>query len=264
MCNSRSNILQTDAMVITNSEVMPGVYLLWLNCPTIAATVRAGQFVMVSCGGEHLLRRPISIHRVCADRLNIALLYAVVGGGTQWLARSKSGQFINLLGPLGNSFSIDEKGDNLLLIGGGMGIAPLAFLADEACRMGKNATLLVGSRSKDMLCPIHLINDKVDYRTVTEDGSCGSKGFVTHRLAEFAPQADQVFTCGPAPMYRALASEPLLRDKEVQVSLETRMACGFGSCYGCTVKTKKGLKQVCYHGPVFDIKDILWDELREV
>jgi len=264
MCNYRSNIIQTDALVKTNTEVMPGIFIMWLNCPPVAVTVRPGQFVMLSCGRDNLLRRPFSVHRIDEEGGYVAILYAIVGKGTQWLADCRSGYSINLLGPLGNGFSIDDKADNLLLIAGGMGVAPLVFLSDEACHRGKKTTLLMGSTSTDTLCPTHLIDSEVNYHTITEDGSCGNKGLVTQRLAEFAPNTEQVFACGPLSMYRTLATEPILKNRMVQVSLEVRMACGFGSCYGCSIKTREGIKQVCNHGPIFDIKDILWDDLAEI
>ena len=222
------------AQVVFNDEVMPGVFLTWLESAELAASARPGQFVMVLCGEDTLLRRPLSIHQVDGDRL--ALLFAAVGKGTQWLAARQEGQEIDLMGPLGNGFLILPDSRNLLLIAGGMGIAPLRFLADEAASGGRGATFLYGS--------------------------VGYRGLVTDLIPEHIGRADQVFACGPPAMYRDIASRPeMFGGKPVQVSLEMRMGCGTGVCYACTIRTRQGLKQVCRDGPVFELGDILWDEM---
>ena len=250
---------QVTAPVISNSEVMPGVYLAWFEAPEIAQLARPGQFVMVHCGGESILPRPLSIHQ--RDGNKIALLFAVVGKGTAWLSQRKAGNNVNMFGPLGNGFSIQSDSHNLLLLAGGMGIAPLNFLAIEAQKKGCSVTLREGVKTR-----LHVRKDedkpaKVTSITVTEDGSMGEKGLVIDGLSELLSQTDQIFACGPVGMYQAMAKMPELRNKPVQISLEVRMGCGRGVCYGCTVKTKEGLKQVCTDGPVFNLDDILWDEL---
>jgi dihydroorotate dehydrogenase electron transfer subunit len=217
---------------------------------------------MASCGEECVLRRPFSIHQVNKD--SIALYFNVWqdGKGTQWLAQRKAGDNIDLLGPLGNSFTVLPKSRNLLLVAGGIGIASLRFLADEAVKRRLSVTLLYGTPTshqyKESLSP------EIELVRVTEDGSVGRKGWVTDLLPDFASWADQVFACGPTPMYCDMArrkKELGLWEKPVQVSLEARMGCGLGACYACTVRTKKGLKQVCKDGPVFELDDIIWDEL---
>jgi len=253
-----------NARIITNAAVMPSVYLMWLKAPQIAGAVTPGQFVMVGCGEKNLLRRPFSVHMVDNNKINIAILYSVVGRGTNWLSKRNTGEMLSLLGPLGNGFSISLKSKEILLVAGGMGIAPLAFLAQEASKKGLSVKLLLGAQSASSLCPSHLLPEGIKCITTTEDGSCGRKGLVTGCLAELAWGADQVFACGPSPMYRALIKEPCLKDKPVQVSLEVRMACGTGICYGCTIKTNKGLKQVCKDGPVFKLSDVLWDDFIDV
>jgi len=268
---------QVVAPVISNSEVMPGVYLIWLEAPQITLTAQPGQFVMVCCGQETLLRRPLSVHQVDGNKL--AFLYAMVGKGTQWLSQRQVGDTIDVFGPLGNGYSIHPASHNLLLVAGGMGIAPLRFLADEAIKQEKNVTLLMGAGSAVQLLPEPtgstgrgLLTDGVlpwgiTIHKSTDDGSDGYKGLVTELLIEqqHIDRADQIFACGPVPMYRDMAlkkQELKLEVKPVQISLEVRMGCGLGVCYGCTVRTKNGLKQVCKDGPVFDLEDILWDELN--
>ena len=240
---------------------MPGVYLIWLESPQIASAAQPGQFIMVHCGEETLLRRPLSIHQV-ANNSKLAFLVNVVGKGTHWLAQCQVGDNIDLLGPLGNRFSIHPESDKLLLLAGGIGIAPLRFLADEAVKRGRSVTLLYGTPTAHRY-PEDLLPPQIKLVTVSEDGSAGKKGLITDLLPDFIDWADQIFACGPLPMYQAMTQIAELKDTPVQVSLETRMGCGRGICYGCTVKTRGGLKQVCWNGPVFSLDDVLWDELAD-
>jgi dihydroorotate dehydrogenase electron transfer subunit len=257
-------ISQVRAQVISSSEVMPDVFLMWLESPGIASLAQPGQFVMVGCGPESLLRRPLSVHRTSEDKTRLALMFAVVGKGTNWLARRQAGDKVDLLGPLGNGFTIQPTTRNVLLIAGGIGIAPLCFLAQEAKKQSGSVALLLGAATSAQLCPDKLLPDDTECITATEDGTGGRKGMITECLPELSGRADQVFACGPTAMYRELVSGGLLRTKPVQISLEVRMACGLGVCYGCAVKTKKGLKQVCQDGPVFELDDILWNEFVDV
>jgi len=239
---------------------MQGVYLVWVESAQMDSQAQPGQFVMVRCGEETLLRRPLSIHQQDGDR--IALLFSVVGEGTQWLSRRRAGENIDLLGPLGNGFSIQSGSKNLLLVAGGIGIAPLCFLAHEAVSRGYTVTLLLGASTASRLYPAHFLPAEVELVTATEDGTSGERGMVTDLLPDFTGKADQIFACGPLEMYQDVANKyPQLKGKQVQISLEVRMGCGRGICYGCTVKTRRGLKQVCTDGPVFYLDDILWEEL---
>lgn len=243
---------------------MPGVYLMWLESPQIASEAKPGQFVMVRCGEgtEHPLRRPLSIHRLTNNKL--AFLFTVVGKGTRWLAQRQAGSSIDLLGPLGNGYSIQPGSHNLLLLAGGIGIAPLCFLTEEAVNQGYSVTLLLGASTATQLYPRHLLPAKVELVITTEDGTAGRKGMITDLLSHLVGWADQIFACGPTEMHYDMAlrkKELKLEGKPAQISLEMRMGCGLGVCYGCTVKTKNGLKQVCKDGPVFELDDILWDEL---
>ena len=259
---------QTAAPVIVNLEVTPGTHLIRLEAPEIAATARPGQFVMVHCGKDTLLRRPLSVHQV--DGGEIALLFTVVGKGTRWLAQRKTGEPLDILGPLGNGFTIDPTAPNLLLVAGGIGIAPLCFLADRALRQGIKVTVLMGASSAVHLLPVVTAPDlftrgvlppNFNVVNTTDDGSEGFKGPVTDLIAAYIHHNDQIFACGPVGMYRTMAQMPELKNQSVQISLETMMGCGVGVCYGCTIKTKKGLKQVCKDGPVFELEEIIWEEL---
>ena len=231
-----------------------------LKCPDLASVSNPGQFIMIDCGEKCLLRRPFSIYKITND--GISIFYAVLpnGRGTSWLSKRQFGDEINLLGPLGNHFNIIPDSKNALLIAGGNGIAPILSLAQKAKRDNLPITLLYGTADNKRLS----IPPEIKHIPATEDGSLGYEGFITDLMPEHLEKADQVFACGPAPMYRTMAKIPQLKDKPVQISLEVRMGCGFGACYGCTIKTKQGLKQVCQDGPVFNLDDILWDELVDI
>jgi len=248
--------------VKSNQEVIAGIHLLTLESSEIASSARPGQFVMLSCdyGKEHLLRRPLSIHQV--DGSTVSFLFAVTGEGTEWLAQRQAGDKISWLGPLGNGYKINSESRNLLLVAGGMGLPPLCFLASHAMKKGHSVKLLIGAKTVSQLCPTGIIPVAAAAVTATEDGSAGEKGLVTDLLVEHLDWADQVFACGPLPMYRTMVKEARLLNKPVQLSLEVRMGCGLGFCYACTIRTIHGLKQVCKDGPVFNLHDIPWDELE--
>jgi dihydroorotate dehydrogenase electron transfer subunit len=264
---------QTTATVVS-ATVLPGsgyrsqgrtvsqISLLLLKCPEIAHEAKPGQFVTIKCG-EAMLPRPFSVHWVQGD--NIAILFGVWEGGlgTTWLAKRKSKEKIDILGPLGNGFTIRPEAKNLLLIAGGIGIAPLAFLAQKAIENDYRVMLLAGAHSSGQVYPENLLPPGIKTVVTTENGSAGKKGRVTDLIPEYINGADQIFSCGPMPMYKAMCrqSSTLLQSKPTQVSLEVAMGCGRGICYGCTVKTKQGLKEVCTDGPVFELNDVCWDEL---
>jgi len=288
---------QTLCSVASNVEVMPGIHLMWIEAPDIAVAAQPGQFITVRCGG-FTLRRPFSVHQSSpltgedSGEGEIALLFKVAGKGTLWLSRRQTGEKIDILGPLGKGFSIEPGARNLLLVAGGIGIAPLAFLMQHASSQHQ-ITLIHGASTAAQLYPFSSAGKKrsklpplpegVQFIPVTEDGSMGQKGMATDILPDFLDWADQVFACGPADMYKAMAltlnSSPLKGEGKTivgeglvpshnpkltncQVSLEVRMGCGFGACYGCTINTRKGLKQVCRDGPVFELDDIIWQEVR--
>ncbi|MFC1861921.1 dihydroorotate dehydrogenase electron transfer subunit [Chloroflexota bacterium] len=265
---------QVAATVISNRRVVSGLehhhvrnalgsQLLWLRCPEIAREAKPGQFVMVSCGEECVLPRPFSIHQVNDNDLAIFFAVWENGRGTNWLSLRKAGDNIELFGPLGNGFSIHPASKGLLLLAGGIGIAPLCFLARQALSRGCSVTLLYGTRT-EYRYPENLLPPGIKLVAATEDGTIGHKGLVNDLIPEHIDRADQVFACGPVSMYRDMFKKQGLKGKKVQISLEVRMGCGRGVCYGCTVKTKSGLKKVCEDGPVFDLSDlddISWDEL---
>ena len=251
-----------------------GSFELWLFCPEIAMSARPGQFVMVTCGADTFLPRPFSI--LSANELGeLGLLFSAWedGKGTRWLSERYENELITITGPLGNGFRFPERPSNLLLISGGIGIAPLRFAAEVGVQQESSVKLLMGAsgewQSSTERNPCQLYSTKrlpqgIEVRQI-ECSRDGTAGLVTELLSEeLLRWADQVFACGPVPMYRTLAGNPLLKDKPVQVSLEVRMACGLGLCYGCSIKTRHGMQKVCRDGPVFDLADIIWEELADI
>jgi len=258
-------MIQIKARIISAIEVIPQTYLFKLAAPEIAAEARPGQFVMVRCGKDTILPRPISIHRAADGE--IALLFSVVGKGTAWLSQLKKGDAVDIFGPLGNGYTVDPRSKNLLLVAGGMGIAPLRFLAEDAAGLGKKVTVILGARSASCLIPLtppQSMFDKglmpANFQCVnaTEDGSEGFKGLATQLIPHYVEHVDQVFACGPVAMYKTMSQIPALQNIPTQLSLEIMMGCGTGVCYGCTIKTKSGLKQVCKDGPVFEMGEVIF------
>jgi len=258
MCDQMKRIV---AQVISKTELMPEIYLLWLHVPEIAGTAQPGQFVMVRCGegNDPLLRRPLSIHRTAGGE-QIALLFNVVGRGTWLLSQFEESDLIDLVGPLGRGYSLQPDSTSFLLVAGGIGVSPLVFLADELLKQSKVVSMILGATSAGLLYPRSLLPPSLQLEVVTEDGTEGSKGVVTDLIADFIGRADQVFACGPVSMYRSMLACDCVQGKAVQVSLEVMMGCGVGACYGCTIKTRRGLKQVCKDGPVFDLNDVAFEE----
>ena len=251
---------QVVASVLSNEEILPGIHVLWVQAPGIASAARPGQFVMVRVGQhyEPLLRRPLAVHRVSPFRTptQFALAFAVVGRGTKWLSQRVPGDTIDVLGPLGNGFAVNSG--NLLLVAGGLGIAPLVALAEQQLAQGATITLVMGAATRNQLYPDSLLPGGIRLVIATEDGSAGEKAMASDLTPGLISDADQVFACGPISMYESMHRLALLTRKSVQVSMEARMGCGFGVCLGCAIETRQGMKLVCHDGPVFELRDIMW------
>lgn len=205
-----------------------------------------------------VLRRPISVHSFDAEKNEIGFLVQVVGDGTRWLASLKVGDKVNTLMPLGNGFTMPkESAGRYLLVGGGVGSAPLYYLAQELKKKGCEFTLLIGARAaKDLYRrDAYEALGRVEY--TTEDGSLGEKGYVTNHSV-LAEKFDRIYTCGPKPMMLAVAKYARENDIDCEVSLENKMACGLGACLCCVEDTKEGHKCVCTDGPVFSIDELKW------
>ena len=252
---------QITVPISSHVELLPDIYRLVVEAPDVAHIAQPGQFVMVNCGPEMLLNRPFSIHRIDSSS-QISLLYKIVGRGTRYLSQRVKGEHIRLIGPLGNGFSIDDSSEQLLLVAGGIGIAPLVFLADRALSEEKSVCMLFGASTASQLYPRSLLPAVNELITMTEDGSFGMKGMITDKLYDYIEKGDQTFICGPAAMYKTIYDMMKLRQlrKRIQLSLETRMGCGTGICYSCSIKTTNGMQTVCHDGPVFNLNEIIWEE----
>ena len=205
-----------------------------------------------------VLRRPISVHSFDAEKNEIGFLVQVVGDGTRWLASLKVGDKVNTLMPLGNGFTMPtEGGGRYLLVGGGVGSAPLYCLAEQLRKNGNDFVILIGARAaKDLYRrDAYEALGRVEY--TTEDGSLGEKGYVTNHSV-LAEKFDGIFTCGPKPMMLAVAKYARENSIACEVSLENKMACGLGACLCCVEDTKEGHKCVCTDGPVFSIDELKW------
>lgn len=213
----------------------------------------AGQFVNVAVEGK-FLRRPIS---VCDyDEKTITLLYDVVGEGTKAMSLMEEGTVLDLLTGLGNGFSEDEPTRHPVLLGGGIGCAPLYNLAKKLIARGVEPVVILGFNSEaDVVAEDMFRELGIATYVATVDGSCGTKGFVTDVIREESVQGDYFYACGPMPMLRAVCNG---LEWSGEVSLDERMACGFGVCMCCSIETKSGVKRICKEGPVFRKEDLIW------
>lgn len=220
-----------------------------------------GQFVEVRVDNSPstFLRRPISINNVDYDRNELWLLVAAVGDGTRQLQKLQKGDRLNCMLPLGNSFTMPtDSAQKVLLVGGGVGVAPLLYFGKRIKEMGGEPTFLLGARSAKDVLERELFEHVGRVFITTEDGSEGEKGFVTNHSVLAQEHFDRISTCGPKPMMMAVARYAFKNDIECEVSLENKMACGVGACLCCVEKTVEGNKCVCKEGPVMNIKKLTW------
>ena len=220
-----------------------------------------GQFVEVRVDNSPstFLRRPISINNVDYDRNELWLLVAAVGDGTRQLQKLQKGDRLNCMLPLGNSFTMPtDSAQKVLLVGGGVGVAPLLYFGKRIKAMGGEPTFLLGARSAKDVLERELFEQVGRVFITTEDGSEGEKGFVTNHSVLAQEHFDRISTCGPKPMMMAVARYAFKNDIECEVSFENKMACGVGACLCCVEKTVEGNKCVCKEGPVMNIKKLTW------
>ena len=220
-----------------------------------------GQFIEVRVDGSSttFLRRPISINFIDRKQNELWLLVATVGDGTHKLAELKEGDQLNCLLPLGNGFTPVHEGEKVLLVGGGVGVAPLLYMGAQMQQMGMEPTFLLGARTaKDQLL-LDMFNRFGRVFVTTEDGSQGEKGFVTNHSILSDERFDRISTCGPTPMMKAVARYARSKGIDCEASLENLMACGLGACLCCVEKTTEGNLCVCKDGPVFNVKRLLWE-----
>ncbi len=286
----KKEILREQSKIISNKRAGANYFEIVLESPKIADICLPGQFIEIRISStlDPLLRRPFSIHRIGYRDKNegrksftIAILYEVVGKGTEILSQKKPGEYLDIIGPLGQGFVYREPRNPCLpagrenrkpiLVAGGMGVAPLLFLAeklDERRRKrdeGREKILvLIGAKTKShIVCADDFKELGCDVKIATDDGSQGFKGKVTELLkkilvSRFSSLIPRIYACGPRPMLKALTQISKQYNIPAQISLEAHMACGIGACLGCVINTTGGFKRVCKEGPVFNSEEILW------
>lgn len=223
--------------------------------------IRPGQFVQVEIADSKttFLRRPISVNFVDYGANELWLLVRKAGAGTQHLAQAEVSSSLNVILPLGHGFTMPKEHKRLLLIGGGVGIAPLYYLGSALADKGFDVNYLIGARTQSGLLELDILKTVASQVFVsTDDGSCGEKGLVTQNSA-LSNNWDMIYCCGPMPMMKAVARYAAKNNIECEVSLENRMACGIGACLCCVEDTDKGNVCVCTEGPVFNIKNLKWE-----
>ena len=232
---------------LTDGEALPDIF--------------PGQFVEVLVKGSQttFLRRPISINYVDRERNELWLLIAMVGEGTKTLGKLQVGEKVNVLFPLGNGFSpVQQSGEEVLLVGGGVGVAPLLEYGKYLKQNGARPSFLLGARTQKDLLELDMFRAIATVYITTEDASEGEKGFVTQHSILEQKRFDRISVCGPKPMMVSVAKYAREKDIPCEVSLENMMACGLGACLCCVEKTVKGNVCVCKEGPVFNINDLTW------
>jgi len=238
-----------DAPIVASREVARDMWVISLEAPEIAASVRAGQFVNLGMGSGFLLRRPFSVYRTEGDRVEVIL--KAVGAGTARLLAMRVGETVSCLGPLGHGFDFGGGVKTAVLVSGGLGVAPMPLAARDARAAGLQVTWVHGARTAAELCSE---SDGDELIVATDDGSAGFAG----TAVAAAPDADLVLACGPNRMLASVAE----RWPEAQVAVETYMGCGTGVCLGCAVPlTRGGYDRACTEGPVYRAADVDWAAL---
>jgi dihydroorotate dehydrogenase electron transfer subunit len=258
---------------ITGKQKLPrGNFLLSLEAPEIARISRPGQFVMISPLSDQelpnpLLKRALAIYSIGTTGHSSEIRFVIkeVGDGTRRLANLAPGETADLVGPLGNGFDLDRaKGKSNLLIAGGTGIASVFMLAKALLDSSEKVHLIYGGRTLDDLAGLSDFEKLgMPVTVTTEDGSRGIQGLVTEGLRQFIDKHNSsnlnLYTCGPNPMMEAVTSIALEENVSCQISIESKMACGFGVCLGCSVKTNQGYRLSCTDGPVFSAEEFIWE-----
>lgn len=256
-----------DGVVLANREALPGVWQLRVAAPGIAASARPGQLVLVRPpgNGDGCLRSALPVHRL--GRGEISFLFGAGDHGAAFLARSRPGDAISLQGPLGRGFAVATGSRNLLLVGDGVDVAPLAALSDWSVNAGNSVTLLAGAETSSSLLPAAMFPAEVEYRVATADGSLGHRGTVLDLLrpAGEPPMllwADQVFASGSDALYaglrEAIGSTRIRTEPGfAQGMLKGHVGCGAGACLGCAVETRDGIGYLCKAGAVVDLDRML-------
>lgn len=253
--------LQNTYKVISNEKLCPKFWRMAFDAPQLAKEVKAGQFVHIrtSDGFEPFFRRPFSVFR--AER-HVEIFYEAVGPGTTLLSKKQKGDIVDVLGPLGTPFILPPEGTKqILMIAGGIGIAPMQILSDRLKSKKYEMILLYGGRTRGHVYPMQELKDNgVKIHIATDDGSTGTKGRVSLFFDKIKvdPATTFIYTCGPTPMMKAVQAFAKEKNLKGQAACEEVMACALGACLGCSIQTTKGYKTVCHDGPAFNIEEIIF------
>lgn len=247
--------------VLSNRKLCPKFYCLAFDAPAVARNVKPGQFVHLRTaeGFEPFFRRPFSVYR---SLKHVEILYEAIGPGTKLLAEKKKGDAIDVVGPVGTPFTLPSKEiKQVVMVAGGIGIAPFLALTDILKKRKLELILLYGGRTKDHVYPMKEFKENgCKVFVTTDDGSVGVKGRVSNLFTKINdnPQTTMIYTCGPHAMMKAV--QDLAREKKLkgEAACEEVMACALGACLGCSIKTTSGYKTVCYEGPVFDLGEVVF------
>lgn len=247
------------AVIVSQKCIGTDIYDMVLSFPRGAKEAKPGQFIAMYCeDGTKLLPRPISICGIDEEKGTLRVVYRIAGAGTRLFSEMREGDSLEVLGPLGNGFTMKEE--KAIIVGGGIGIPPMLELDKQ---LSCEKTVVLGYR--DELFLKDEFESYADVVVATEDGSCGTKGTVIDAIKEAGVDGKVIYACGPMPMLKALAEYAEAHDMEAQISLEERMACGIGACLGCICKTKKkdhhtnvNNQRICKDGPVFDAKEVVF------
>lgn len=258
MCNTNKRG-RISSRIISNAAIAQDVYEMIIECPDVVTEATAGQFVNLYCHHQgRLLPRPISICEIDREQGRLHLVYAVLGAGTAEFSTYKTDDQIDLMGPFGNGFDTSYDGDDVLIVGGGVGTPPMVELAKTL--KGKKI-IIVGYRTQPYL--VERFKRYGEVHVATDDGSVGFKGHVV-ALMEDKGLKGRIYACGPTPMLKGLQTYAENNELAASLSLEERMGCGFGGCVGCVTKVKSdteagyAYKKVCKDGPVFDAREVLF------
>ena len=261
---SKVNQLQAIYKVVSNEKLCPRFWRLSFDAPVIKHSGQPGQFVHIrtSEGYEPFFRRPFSVYRA---QKHVEVFYEVVGPGTRLMSQLKKGDGIDVLGPVGSAFTLPgKKIKQVVMVAGGIGIAPFLLLSDVLKNKGHELLLLYGGRTGGHVYPMKEFKaNGVQVHVATDDGSRGVKGRVSKLFAKIKtdPETTMLYTCGPNPMMAAVQAFSRKHRLKGEAACEEVMACALGACLGCSIPTKKGYKTVCYEGPVFDLDTVLFDQL---
>ena len=262
----RGSSREFGSRVLAVEPIMGDAILLTVGAPqSVVDRLRSGQFFNIACrfpsSFDPLLRRPYSVYRVDREKPSLTFLVRPFGRGSAWLSERTPGETLDMLGPLGNWYEIPPRSQRLLMLAGGVGAAPLVMLSDYAVAQGLDIVFVMGAADESGLLPASELRGSIEYLVATDDGSRGHRGLATELIAGYVTWADQIYACGPEPMYRTLRavadSLRINQRPKVQISVERGMACGLGACLGCVVETRRGMIASCVQGPVFDLDEVV-------